>query len=405
MTTLVTRHQWGAVPPKGVSYDVNPTGGVAIHHVGGGSYAYADHASCVSLVKAIQRMHLANTAEGYADIAYNLLACHHGYMFEGRSKASDPKVRPGSNGSTYANTVALSVCCLWGDADGAPSAGILGAAAGAVAWLRAKAGAATRVTGHRDWSSTSCPGHLYAKLGTIKALADRGDRPSRDDPRPSRDIIVATYNAPSRYGLHNLHGDCQGLADKHGVSLIALQETTDSSVKTIRPDGWDWWRPARARSSSLTFDLDVWRPVLRSNGNRRQGAVKISSPKAPAARFIVWAALEHKATGEEYRFGGFHLVAGKYRSVARAREFLHQEAELARWLRGGPRRVALGDLNGNRGLWTPNLRRDAVWQSPRLATKGRKRIDHVLRPAGRPQPTTIRVVPGHSDHDALIVRL
>jgi hypothetical protein len=177
MTTLVTRAQWGAAPPVNVSHNVDPTGGVAIHHVGVGSYAYADHARCLTLVKAIQRMHMANTTEKYVDIAYNLLACQHDYIFEGRSKASDPKVRPGSNGTAQANTVAMSICCLWGDGDGEPNQGMLNAAAGGVAWLRENADAGSRVSGHRDWSSTSCPGHLYPKLGTIKALADNPPTP------------------------------------------------------------------------------------------------------------------------------------------------------------------------------------------------------------------------------------
>lgn len=193
MTTLVTRSQWGALPPKAVSHDVDPVDGVAVHHVGAGAYAYTDHGRCAQLVRNIQRAHLTHPTEGYVDIAYSMLACQHGFMFEGRSKASDPKVRPGSNGTARANSRALSVCCLWGDADGEPTHSMLAAAAGAVAWLRAHATAGGRVSGHRDWSSTSCPGRLYPKLPTIKSLADQAGKQEPPMKKEYADY-VSTYD-------------------------------------------------------------------------------------------------------------------------------------------------------------------------------------------------------------------
>lgn len=235
MTTLVTRAQWGAAPPVNVSHNVNPTGGAVIHHVGVGSYAYTDHARCVALVKAIQRMHMANTTENYVDIAYNLLACHHDYIFEGRSTTSDPKVRPGSNGTAQANTVALSICCLWGDGDGTPSQGILNAAAGGVVWLREKARIGTRVSGHRDWSSTSCPGYLYPKLGAIKALADNPPKPTpppiddAPEPAPAQEtavpIMVKGNKKPDVFSLDPVTGAVRHIAYPEYQVRVAAGET------------------------------------------------------------------------------------------------------------------------------------------------------------------------------------
>jgi hypothetical protein len=155
------------------------------------------------------------------------------------------------------------------------------------------------------------------------------------------------------------------------------------------------------------FDPNAWQPVRRDDGKRRQGSYRLHTRgvKTPP-RYVVWADLRHVATDEVLRVGAYHLVAFKTRNPRAGKEFIRQQARLARWLRGGSNRVALGDLNGNRSIfWTPSLVKDAVWETPRVATRGRAKIDHVLRPKGQPQPQTIAAVDGHSDHRALVVRL
>ena len=222
-----------------------------------------------------------------------------------------------------------------------------------------------------------------------------------------KDIIFGTWNTPHRLDPRRMAGDIAAATREHGVSLWALQETTDTDWRILKPDGWDWWRPARAQSSTLVFDPAVWEPVLRPNGRRRQGSFRVHA-SGDRPRYVVFAVLRHRPTGKVFKIGGVHLPAFKTRSPRQAMFFRHAEKRAAKWLgRGGPDRVLLGDFNANWGLWTRNLNKVSVWEKPRNNKTGPRNtsIDHVLRKKGRRRPQVVATVSGRSDHDALIVRL
>lgn len=132
--------------------------GVKIHYLGTPFHAEG-HSDCVEHVKQIRLNHLANKVENYSDIAYNYLACGHGYVFEGRGK----RKRTGANGNQDLNKAHYSVCALLGfSGDVNPTDEMIDAIKDAVFLLRS-AGAGSEVKGHRDGYATACPGEpLYA---------------------------------------------------------------------------------------------------------------------------------------------------------------------------------------------------------------------------------------------------
>lgn len=174
MATWVTRSESGLLPPRRAGSRSTGRNGVVIHWVGGGMYASRDPKG---LWRDIQKWHYANTSENYRDIAYNLGVAP-GVILEGRSTLATPNVQPGATGN--ANPSTFAVCALWGQGDGEPSDGLLRTLGEAVRWLRERALAQPRLTGHRDWMSTSCPGTIYPRLSTVAAYA--ADQPAPTPP-------------------------------------------------------------------------------------------------------------------------------------------------------------------------------------------------------------------------------
>ena len=153
--TLITRAQWGARAPTstGNTISAHPLG-VAVHY-SDGNVGNATHDTCAGSVRSIQAYHI--DSKGWADIAYNFLACQHGYLFEGRGLGKGSA----ANGTTQANLDYYAVCGLIGPAD-TPTPQLVDGIGEGVALCRA-AGADRKVIGHRDVFATSCPGDsLYA---------------------------------------------------------------------------------------------------------------------------------------------------------------------------------------------------------------------------------------------------
>jgi hypothetical protein len=85
---------------------------------------------------------------GWVDIAYNGLACPHGYVFEGRGVQK----RSAANGTNSANATSAVICYLGGQGDPFTLEGQQAMQDGA-AWL-----GDPMARGHRDWYPTQCPG-------------------------------------------------------------------------------------------------------------------------------------------------------------------------------------------------------------------------------------------------------
>lgn len=148
----VSRTRWGA-RRRGATPRTHPLPrprGVTLHWEGTG-LGKVSHSRCAGIVRGIEAFH--RDGRGWADIAYNLLVCPHGYVFEGRGLHT----KSAANGNTTANAWGYAVCWLGGpgDAFGPDSQAAL---VDAVLYLRAKGGAGLVVNGHRDHKSTQCPG-------------------------------------------------------------------------------------------------------------------------------------------------------------------------------------------------------------------------------------------------------
>ncbi|WKD36496.1 N-acetylmuramoyl-L-alanine amidase [Streptomyces xanthophaeus] len=152
---LVRRSQYG-LPATSAAAAIARTDGVKVHYLGS-EYSSRRHDLCDDYVRAIRASHLANTAEGYADIAYNAVICEHGSVFEGRG----PNRRSGANGTAALNTATYSVCALVAKEGGGldhPTDAQLHGLRDVIEWLRAEGEAGDYIGGHRDGYATTCPG-------------------------------------------------------------------------------------------------------------------------------------------------------------------------------------------------------------------------------------------------------
>lgn len=183
---LIKRSAWGARHGRG-STNITPSrGGVTIHYEGGGKLTGRPHSQCAARVRAIEAYHVGTN--GWSGIAYNYLACEHGYVFEGRGLGR----RSAANGTTSGNQNYYAVCALIGDADPLADA-LLNALRDAIDYLRSN-GAGRKVNGHRDHLPTSCPGsRLYA---WVKAGAHRPSPPvaSKGLDMDPREVFDAVWN-------------------------------------------------------------------------------------------------------------------------------------------------------------------------------------------------------------------
>ena len=156
---LVTRAMLGW-PPSAAPTQTT-TKGTKVHYEGTpvSRTLLTDHAACITEWKAIRASHLANTVEGYSDIAYNYGACPHGYLLEGRGIGK----RTGANGNQTLNIAHYAIVGLVGSSGlTEPTDGMLTAIRDGIDLLR-RNGAGPEVKGHRDGYATACPGEpLYA---------------------------------------------------------------------------------------------------------------------------------------------------------------------------------------------------------------------------------------------------
>lgn len=145
------RRRWGGSGTSPAAQLLR-TQGVTIHWLGT-SYASRSHSQCLAYVRQLRDAHLAHPKENYIDIAYNLLACEHGYVIEGRGAGK----RSGANGTASLNIAAYSVCALYGTDSGKPSPALLNALVDAIEYLRDR-GAGKAISYHGQNHPTKCPG-------------------------------------------------------------------------------------------------------------------------------------------------------------------------------------------------------------------------------------------------------
>lgn len=184
---FVRRTQWGA-PATSPAAFIQSTKGTKVHYLGS-AYSSRSHALCDDMVRQVRDAHLNHPIEDYVDIAYNLVACEHGYVFEGRGAHK----RSGANGSYNLNTGHYSILALLGSSGMIkPNDLMLHALRDGIDWLRAIGGAGPSVQGHRDGHPTECPGDpLYA---WVTAGARRPQEDEMPTAKETADAVWTTDN-------------------------------------------------------------------------------------------------------------------------------------------------------------------------------------------------------------------
>ena len=172
MLPIITRAEWGARPATGEGNALGDPKGVTVHYEGP-KMGSRSHDKCAALVRSIQRFH--QVTRGWTDVAYNLMVCEHGYVYEGRGA----KRGNAANGSTASNLARFSVCALVGAGDKTPTV-MLDGIRDAIDYLRKEGGAGSIVDCHSDHTATSCPGD--ALRGWVRAGAPRSGAPSKPAP-------------------------------------------------------------------------------------------------------------------------------------------------------------------------------------------------------------------------------
>ncbi|MFC8065546.1 peptidoglycan recognition family protein [Streptomyces sp. NPDC057293] len=190
---LVTRAQLGW--PASAAPTQTSTKGVKVHYEGApvSTKLLTDHNACIAEWKNIRKSHLANTAEGYSDVAYNYAACPHGYLLEGRGL----RKRTGANGNQTLNQGHYAIVGLVGS-EGLtqPTDAMLSAIRDGIDLLR-KNGAGSEIKGHRDGYATACPG------GPLYTWVQKGaPRPNTTTPPKEDDVSLTSAQAKQLTELH-----------------------------------------------------------------------------------------------------------------------------------------------------------------------------------------------------------
>jgi GH24 family phage-related lysozyme (muramidase) len=253
---FVSRAEWGADDPGGITPAPGMTRGVGVHWLGGGR-GPTQHSQCAAKMREVQAFH-TGPQRGWADFAYNDGACCHGYVFEGRG----PRVRNAANGGGTragfdANAGWASILYLAGT-DGPDltpegmdaindSAVRLGVAGGE--WL-----------GHADFLSTECPGddaYVWVHTGHPRGT---GAVPIPTEPQPEPDLEVATMfifdASPARGGgIYYTDGATWKRGVPNGNSLVFYATGKVPHVGVLPDDVFDAIPFASAGLDELAADV------------------------------------------------------------------------------------------------------------------------------------------------------
>lgn len=174
MRKFVGREDWGAQYGRGPTNIRPASGGVAIHWEGPHLGRFP-HAACAGKVRGIERHHVETN--GWEGIAYTLVVCPHGAVFEGRGVGH----RTAANGTSDSNDRYYAICALAGQRDEITDAMVEGIAAGA-AFLRAE-DAGPEVQPHSAFYATECPGDRLRAEVEAGTFGGGGDAEPGQAPR------------------------------------------------------------------------------------------------------------------------------------------------------------------------------------------------------------------------------
>jgi len=168
---ILPRSAWGAAPPKSPGRPWAPGGPVdlVVHWVGGnGTIGIQSHTDCPARIKAVQSYEMS---QEYSDIAYNLVCCPHGTVYEGRGLG----VQGAANGPST-NATKPSVCLLLNTQDT-----MTPEMQASVLELNRTITPGT-ILAHREVNTTVCPGpQVYGWILTTRTQPAPTPPPSEDE--------------------------------------------------------------------------------------------------------------------------------------------------------------------------------------------------------------------------------
>jgi len=179
-----TRGDWGAASGGVVNVVPVSDKDQFLSHWDGGSalgLAAKSHAQCLARVKAVQTFHMGSS-RGWADIGYNTLVCPHGRLIEGRGVLTVGAQCPGYNRSGIGSQFMI------GGSDGLPAV-MLNRQRKFYDDLYQIRKEVQRKMGHRDGTSTSCPGDpVYGWV--VKGMPIIGATPTPTPTPPPAPVVV-----------------------------------------------------------------------------------------------------------------------------------------------------------------------------------------------------------------------
>jgi hypothetical protein len=235
-----TRGEWVAREPKAAPSYGRVQVGFVHHTVGTNDYSAEQ---VPGLIRGIQAYHM--DSNGWDDIGYNFLVDRFGRVWEGRGGGIERSVIGAHAGGFNTNSTGVAILGTFTEV--APTTAATQAVSRFLSWklphhgsdpagqTRVESKGSSRysagtmvtlsnVSGHRDVSTTSCPGQLlYNRLGQIQAEAAAGA------------AVTVPYSEAWKGGTFVAAGDF----DNDGVDEIATGADSGGGphVRTFEPDG------------------------------------------------------------------------------------------------------------------------------------------------------------------------
>lgn len=203
---IVMRDEWGVDSSTEVSCSSPTTAdtmrGIVLHHTAGSNDYTREQAP--GIVRGIHRYH--TVSQGWCDVGYNFLVDKYGTVYEGRRGGITNQVRGAHAGDALVNKWTTGISMMGNFETAAVPVALKDAVVRLSAWrlwLFGRQAEDTmliddvsyqRISGHRDFKSTACPGrHGYTWLNDtmraeVQAVLDAaGPAPTDPDPSPTPD--------------------------------------------------------------------------------------------------------------------------------------------------------------------------------------------------------------------------
>ncbi len=316
---IVMRSEWGAKKPDSCDSPRygKATLGATIHHTAGKTVY--EQSESVGMVRGAQKFHMGS--RNWCDIGYNFLVDRFGTIYEGRSGGITKMVRGAHSGYGPTNLQTVGISMMGTFTTAQPTAAMKKSVAELVAWRfslenipatgTVKIGSKTfnRISGHRDHTSTACPGAAaYKWLSASGGLRDTvADLLENGGTEPPADLKVAPSGPSS---LDASWSPVEG-ADRYMVKVSKSSSWTDSVY--FRPDA------AEAALTGLSAETKYYVKVAvaNSDGHRISNYAKPTVTASTTSKLVAPAGLKLAVTGPTSLNASWTTVPGAARYMVK----------------------------------------------------------------------------------------